>query len=204
MSTHKVSAGETLSGLAAKDRTSVRALAKANHISNPDLIRAGAGLRIPGSSDGFEPGKGRKSGGSKKSSEGGSVPTGSGDSQTLANAGYAAAMSIGGYESQKPCATGVSKAIKSSLGVSVSGNGNQIDNNLATNRFRQVNISLAEALKSPGYVLTWECTSTAAGSKFGHAGITAGDGRSSYSDFVEGDTLGGSAGRSDLKIFMPT
>jgi hypothetical protein len=64
-------------------------------------------------------------------------------------------------------------------------------------------MSLEQALKTPGLVLTWEKTSTAAGSIYGHTAITAGDGLTSYSDFIESNTLAGSSGRSGLKIFAP-
>ncbi len=110
-------------------------------------------------------------------------------------------MGMGGYNSQGLCATGVSRAIQSALGLSVHGNGNQIDNNLPKNKFKQVNISLAEALKIPGLVLTWEKTSSAAGSIYGHTAITLGDGHSSSSDFIERNTH--NTGRSGLKIFVP-
>lgn len=120
----------------------------------------------------------------------------------LANNARAVAMSMGGYSSQGLCATGVSRAIQNTYGIKVWGNGNQIDDNLPRNKFKQVNLTLAEALKIPGLVLTWEKTSTAAGSKYGHTAITSGDGRSSYSDFVENNTLG-AGGRSGFKVFMP-
>ncbi|MET0404809.1 MAG: CHAP domain-containing protein, partial [Cystobacter sp.] len=104
--------------------------------------------------------------------------------------------------SQGLCATGVSRAIQNAFGVKVWGNGNQIDNNLPRNKFQQVNMSLAEALKTPGLVLTWEKTSSRLGSIYGHTAITTGDGRSSVSDFIERNTLG-ATGRSGLKIFRP-
>jgi len=121
----------------------------------------------------------------------------------LAAAGRQAALSIGGYQSQGLCATGVSKAIQSAFGFKVWGNGNQIDNNLPRDKFKQVNMSLAEALKTPGLVLTWEKTSTRLGSIYGHTAITTGDGRSTVSDFIESNTLN-AGGRSGLKIFRPT
>jgi peptidoglycan hydrolase-like protein with peptidoglycan-binding domain len=121
----------------------------------------------------------------------------------LAAAGRQAALSIGGYQSQGLCATGVSKAIQSAFGFKVWGNGNQIDNNLPRDKFKQVNMSLAEALKTPGLVLTWEKTSSRLGSIYGHTAITTGDGRSSVSDFIESNTLN-AGGRSGLKIFRPT
>jgi hypothetical protein len=56
---------------------------------------------------------------------------------------------------------------------------------------------------TPGLVLTWEHTSTRLDSIYSHTAITAGDGHSSCSDFIETNTLAGSSGRSGLRIFMP-
>lgn len=110
---------------------------------------------------------------------------------------------MGGYNSQGLCATGVSRAIQNAYGIKVWGNGNQIDNNLPRNRFKEVHMSLAEALRTPGLILTWERTSTRLGSIYGHTAITAGDGHTSYSDFIERNTLAGGASRSGLRIFAP-
>ncbi len=119
----------------------------------------------------------------------------------LAAAGTRAAMGMGGYNSQGLCATGVSRAISSAMGIGVSGNGNQIDNNLPRSRFKQLHISLEQALKIPGLILTWERTSSAAGQKYGHTAITRGDGHTSMSDFIESYTTNN--GRTGLKIFVP-
>ena len=83
------------------------------------------------------------------------------------------------------------------------GNGNQIDNNLPRSMFKQVKIPLAQALKMPGVILTWEKTSSRLGSIYGHTAITLGDGHSSASDFIESNTLAGNASRRGLKIFVP-
>lgn len=45
---HRVRPGETLSSIAARHGTSVAALARANQLSDPDLIVAGQRLRVPG------------------------------------------------------------------------------------------------------------------------------------------------------------
>ncbi|QRN94358.1 LysM peptidoglycan-binding domain-containing protein [Archangium violaceum] len=214
MSTYRIRPGDTLSALAGRFNTSVSELARLNKIANPNLIYAGKSLRIPGHArnDSFEPTKSggpRRGSGTKGSGQvGESRGTASPGNVTpamrkLASAGRAAAMSIGGYNSQGLCATGVSKAIQNAFGFKVWGNGNQIDNNLPRDKFKQVNMSLEEALKIPGLVLTWEKTSSRLGSIYGHTAITTGDGRSSVSDFIERNTLG-AGGRSGLKIFMPT
>ena len=205
---YKIRPGDTLSQLASRFGTSVRALAQANGIRNVNLIYAGANLRV----DGFDrrPSAPRPNAPSRSPSQtqGPSPISSSGSIEAtatmrrLAQAGRAAAMSMGGYNSQGLCATGVSRAIVNEMGIKVWGNGNQIDDNLPRSKFKQVNISLAEALKIPGLVLTWERTSSAAGSKYGHTAITTGDGRSSVSDFIERNTLN-AGGRTGLKIFVP-
>ncbi|WP_257456533.1 LysM peptidoglycan-binding domain-containing protein [Archangium lipolyticum] len=215
MSTYLIRKGDTLSALASRFNTSVSTLAKLNKIANPNLIYAGKTLRIPGhsQSDSFEPSKGTKRPGRSSGTKGGNQveesrgTAGPGQAtaamRKLASAGRAAALSMGGYNSQGLCATGVSKAIQNAFGFKVWGNGNQIDNNLPRDKFKQVNMSLEQALKIPGLVLTWEKTSSRLGSIYGHTAITTGDGRSSVSDFIERNTLG-AGGRSGLKIFMPT
>lgn len=46
--THRVTRGETLSGIAARYGTSVRSLARRNHLADPNLILAGTTLQVPG------------------------------------------------------------------------------------------------------------------------------------------------------------
>ncbi|MFO0600033.1 MAG: peptidoglycan-binding protein [Myxococcaceae bacterium] len=122
--------------------------------------------------------------------------------RALARASTQVARSMGGYRGLGLCATGVSRAIARAMHLSVHGNGNQIDNNLPRRHFKQIHISLRDALKIPGLVLTWERTSSALGRKYGHTAITLGNGRSSASDFIERNTLY-AGGRSGLKIFLP-
>jgi LysM repeat protein len=224
MSTYRIQSGDTLSALASRYGTSVSALAKANNISNPNLIIAGKTLSIPGhdGKDSFEPAGGARPGSGGTPSAGGAGGTdgsgtvasggttvGAGGIQVtpamrkLAQAGHNAAMGMGGYNSQGLCATGVSRALQSALGLSVHGNGNQIDNNLPKDKFKQINIPLEQALKIPGLVLTWEHTSSRLGSIYGHTAITSGDGKSSASDFIERNTLAAAGSRTGLKIFMP-
>ncbi len=103
------------------------------------------------------------------------------------------------------CAAAVNEAIRRTYRVPMSGNGNQVDNNLPRSHFRELNIPLEEALRRPGLVLTWERTNTRLGSRYGHTAITTGDGRTSVSDYTEGDTMAGSRrmGRQGLRAFEP-
>ena len=53
---YQIRSGDTLSGIAARNHTTVDALMKANpQIRNPNLIVAGHQLNLPGSSDSFQP-----------------------------------------------------------------------------------------------------------------------------------------------------
>ncbi len=118
----------------------------------------------------------------------------------LVSASRDVALSMGGYTSQGLCATGVSRAL-ARFGIPVYGNGNQIDNNLPRDKFKQINVSLAQALKIPGAIITWEKTSTALGSRYGHVAISWGNGRTTSSDFIESNTTG--SGRYGMKVFVP-
>lgn len=202
---HTVRSGDTLSGIAAQNGVSLSSLIAANpQIKNPSLIYPGQTVHIPG---GGSQGGGQVSGGSKTQGTGGvdgpANVNGVNSSQKLADAARSAALGMGGYSSQGLCATGVSRAIQNAYGIKVWGNGNQIDDNLPRNKFKQIDIPLSEALKIPGLVLTWEHTSTSLGAKYGHTAVTLGDGHSSASDFIERNTLAGNASRTGLKIFMP-
>ncbi|MDX2009975.1 MAG: peptidoglycan-binding domain-containing protein [Myxococcaceae bacterium] len=103
------------------------------------------------------------------------------------------------------CARAVNEAISRTYGIGMWGHANQIDNNLPRSHFREVNLSLEEALQRPGLVLTWERTNTRLGSRYGHTAITTCDGRTSVSDYSEADTLAASRrmGRQGLRVFEP-
>ncbi len=183
--------GDTLSAIASRFGSTVSAIAKASGVKNPNVISVGQRLTIPGKGGGTSVSAPKPSGGS------GGIK----GSSTLAAKAKQAALGMGGYRSQGLCATGVSRAILNTYGIKVWGNGNQIDNNLPRNKFKQVNLTLAQALKIPGLVLTWESTSSALGRKYGHTAITLGDGHSSASDFIETWTTNN--GRSGFKVFAP-
>ncbi len=206
MPSHTVRRGESLSQIAARYRTTVSALSRANGITNANNIAAGRTLRIPGATtrDSFETTSTTANTRARtRTSATTSTSTGGGTAlqHRLAQAGRSVALSMGGYRSQGKCATGVNRAILNAMGFRNYGHANQIDNNLPRDRFREVHMSLEQALRTPGLVLTWERTSTRAGRIYGHTAITAGDGHTTYSDFIERNTT--NSGRSGLRIFQP-
>ncbi|MBL8957806.1 MAG: LysM peptidoglycan-binding domain-containing protein [Myxococcaceae bacterium] len=200
-STHLIQRGDTLWALARKYGTTIEKFAKVNGISNPNLIIAGRRLKIPGrGGDSFETGNTgntHNNGGGNAGANLNGYNRSIGNRLVNASRQVAAEMPGSGW-----CAKGVSTAVSRVLGFYPGGNGNTIDDNLARSpKFKEVHMSLAEALKIPGLILSWDRTSSAAGQKYGHTAITWGDGHTSSSDYVEGNTTNN--GRSGLRIFMP-
>jgi hypothetical protein len=196
MSTYTIRAGDTLSALAQRFHTTVGALARLNHISNVNLIYAGAKLKLPGhrTQDTFEP---PPSTGPRPAGNLAGMNRAVGQRLAAASRQVAAEMPGTGW-----CAKGVSTAVSRVLGFYPGGNGNTIDDNLARSaRFKEIHIPLSEALKIPGLVLSWNRTSSSLGSIYGHTAITWGDGHTTSSDYVESNTTNN--GRSGLRIFMP-
>jgi LysM repeat protein len=193
MSTYTIHSGDTLSKIAARFHTSVSALERTNHLANPNHIVAGRTLQIPGSHDSFQaaPTHGsHPSGGSSSGIHG---------SPALAAASRQVAAELPGTGR---CAKGVEMAISRTMGFHPYGNANQLGGALLrSGRFRELHISLQQALKTPGLVLTWQSSRSALGKQFGHTAVTWGDGHTSSSDYVESNTS--NAGRSGLRVFMP-
>lgn len=183
-------------------RAAVMAFQRANGLRADGVVGPDTSQRLFGSRDAkyfdgrsdFTPAPGSGSGGQP-----GRVP---GSASRLVS-------NIRRIEAQMPgsgrCAAAVNEAIRRTYGIPMWGNGNQVDNNLPRSHFRELNISLAEALRRPGLVLTWERTNTRLGSRYGHTAITTGDGRTSVSDYTESDTLAGSRrmGRQGFRVFEP-
>lgn len=101
------------------------------------------------------------------------------------------------------CAKAVNRAIFNTTGVRIYGHANQLKNSIQKAGFREVDMTLDQALKTPGLVLTWDSTNTRLGSKYGHTAITTGDGTTSVSDYVESNTLAASdrMNRQGLHVF---
>ena len=130
--------------------------------------------------------------------------TGTTTQQRLVNAARNTALRMGGHRSTGFCARGVRRAIEQAMpGRTITGNANQTGPSLQRAGFRQVNMSLEQALRTPGAVMTWDRTPTRAGQRHGHIAVSLGDGRSSASDFIERDTLASSRGRTGLRVWLP-
>lgn len=100
------------------------------------------------------------------------------------------------------CAKGVSTAVSRTHGFYPGGNGNTIGTGLLNSgKYKKVSISLAEALKIPGLIFSWQKTSTKLGAIYGHTAISQGNGKSSTCDFYENNTLASSGGRSGLTVY---
>lgn len=121
-------------------------------------------------------------------------------SEALRDAGRYQATTL---NSHGACALGVNRAIEAATGIPRWGDANEIDDNLQRDRFQELNLPLEQALRIPGLVLTWEYSGNSpGGAVYGHTAITEGDGHTSYSDYVEHDTLEPSRNRTGLRVFQ--
>ncbi len=119
--------------------------------------------------------------------------------QKLADNSRAVARELGtvGY-----CARGVRKAVQRTYGFDPGGNGNSIAPGLlASGKYKQINMSLADALKIPGLIFSWQKTSTKKGKIYGHTAISQGNGKSSTCDFYENDTLAKDSSRFGMTVY---
>jgi LysM repeat protein len=199
METYSIRRGDTLSAIASRYGTSAQVLARQNGITNPNMIQAGQSLRVPARTeqtpgrqptghsmvDSFEPAQRQNTSGVR-------------GSRALAEtARRNATARRGGH-----CARGVENTLRDAMGVNIHANANRLDNQLPRNRFREVNMPLEQALRTPGLVLTWERSNHSQGGlRYGHTAITSGDGRTTYSDIVDHNTTG--RGRTGLRVFEP-
>ena len=100
------------------------------------------------------------------------------------------------------CAKGVSTAVQRTHGFYPGGNGNQIGTGLLNSgKYKQVNLSLADALKIPGLIFSWQKTATEAGQKYGHTAISQGNGKDSSCDYYEYNTIDKCGGRTGMTVY---
>lgn len=124
---YRVRNGDTLGKIAQRNNTTVEELARANNIADPNKIRAGQTLNIPGRTDGYDQAPTRASGGAQQPSgtpprsgdtfqtapTGGTAPTGStqasGTNNGYRNIPDLAAFRAGGSNSESAIIVGTSE-----------------------------------------------------------------------------------------------
>jgi murein DD-endopeptidase MepM/ murein hydrolase activator NlpD len=186
MSNYKIQSGDTLSQLARRFGTSVDALAKANGIQNPNLIYAGANLKVPGGSDSFGPPSSTSSSGSAPTSGArGAQPIDASqfgnNAARLAESArrVAANMNTTGW-----CAKGVGDALDAA-GLSsqrVPSAYMKADILARDPRFREIDVSGGNI--PPGAVIVHPAGYNGAGSVHGHIAVSLGNGQEA-SDHIQ-------------------
>jgi putative chitinase len=171
---HVVRSGETLSGIAGRYGTTVSALARANNISNPNLIRAGAQLNIPGRAGGSAaPAPGRPASGPGPVS--GSPGQFGSRAEHLANVarGVASRMNTRGW-----CARGVFNSLQAAgMAIPRSPSAYMAANTLARDpRFREVQLSDAQIRNLPPGAIVVSGAYNSPGNPHGHIAVTLGNG----------------------------
>ncbi|MFH1807750.1 MAG: LysM domain-containing protein [Pseudomonadota bacterium] len=185
-SSYTVKRGDTLSGIAARNGTSVDALVRANNIRNPNVISVGQRLTIPGRS---------------ASSSAASAPTASPTSanakmQNLAKVarGVASKMNSRGW-----CARGVFDSLqKAGMAIPRSPSAYMAASTLARDpRFREVKLTDAQIRKLPPGAIVVSAAYNSPGNPHGHIAITLGNGMEA-SDHIGQLGLNGTQ-----RVFLP-
>lgn len=181
MSTYRIQSGDTLSKLASRFGTTVSELARANNIKNPDLIYAGANLKIPGKKDDFQPGGAPSSsggtGGTQAPAVSGQLPSEFGpNAGRLAESARrtAASMNTTGW-----CARGVNRALEAAgLQVPRKASAYMYGDMLAKDsRFREVKLSDEQIRNLPPGAIVVSGAYNSPGNPHGHIAVTLGNGK---------------------------
>ncbi|CAM3493761.1 LysM peptidoglycan-binding domain-containing protein [Corallococcus soli] len=185
---YRIQRGDTLSALAGRFGTSVSALAKANGISNPDLIITGNSLKIPGKGDSFQSGGasggGRSSGASSSGGTfgpSGAAPMGEipssfgGNASRLASAARSMASSM---DTRGWCAKGVNRSLAAAgLNVNPLPSAYMYGNVLAKDsRFREVSLTDEQIKQLPPGAIVVSDAYNSPGNPHGHIAVTLGNG----------------------------
>ncbi|WP_240358868.1 LysM peptidoglycan-binding domain-containing protein [Myxococcus vastator] len=181
---YRIRSGDTLSALANRFGTSVSALAKANNIKNPDLIYAGATLKIPGRSDDFQASGGAAAGGASGGRAGaagnaGAVGTDPGRFGSNAERLAASARSMASSMNTRGwCAKGVNRSLAAAgLYVNPLPSAYMYGNVLARDsRFREVRLSDAQIHQLPPGAIVVSDAYNSPGNPHGHIAVTLGNG----------------------------
>lgn len=202
---YRIKSGDTLSQIAARYGTSVSKLAQANNIKNPDLIYAGATLRIdsfsrtpsssPGSASSSRPAAAPASRPSGASS---TVPGGTFGSKTDRLAASARSMAAS-MNTRGWCAKGVNRALgNAGLYVNPLPSAYMYGNVLAKDsRFREVSLTDDQIRKLPPGAIVVSAAYNSPGNPHGHISVTLGNGMEA-SDHIQQLYLAGTQ-----RVFIP-
>jgi LysM repeat protein len=180
VSTYKIQSGDTLSQLSRRFGTSVGELARANGIQNPDLIYAGASLRIPGRSDSF----GGPSAAPTSGARGAQPIDASQFGNNAARLAEAARRVAANMNTTGWCAKGVGDALDAA-GLSsqrVPSAYMKADILARDPRFREINVSGGNI--PPGAVIVHPSRYNGTGSIHGHIAVSLGNGQEA-SDHIQ-------------------
>ncbi|MCY1031022.1 LysM peptidoglycan-binding domain-containing protein [Corallococcus sp. BB11-1] len=207
---YRIQRGDTLSALAGRFGTSVSALAKANGISNPDLIITGNSLKVPGQADSFQSGGatggGRASSGASSSGgtfgASGAAPMGEipssfgGNASRLASAArsMASSMNTTGW-----CAKGVNRSLAAAgLNVNPLPSAYMYGNVLAKDsRFREVSLTDEQIKQLPPGAIVVTDAYNSPGNPHGHIAVSLGNGMEAS------DHVGRIATHGTQRVFIP-
>ncbi len=200
---YRIAAGDTLSKLAARFKTSVSELMKANpHVKNANLIIAGRSLRIPGASDSYASAKTAPnpvsaptttSSGAASSSIAGKFDS---TAQHLANVARQVASSM---DTRGWCARGVMTALeKAGLKVPRVPSAWMAASKLAADpRFREVKLTDAEIKKLPPGAIIVSGAFNSPTNPHGHIAVSLGNGKEA-SDHIANIRTNGTQ-----RVFIP-
>ena len=207
---YRIQRGDTLSALAGRFGTTVSALAKANGISNPNLIITGNSLKIPGKTDDFQA-SGTSRGGQSSSAQGaqggtqgaqgaasmGQIPSSFGpNAGRLASSAEAMASSM---NTTGWCAKGVNRSLAAAgLPVNPLPSAYMYGDVLARDsRFREVSLSDEQIRQLPPGAVVVTAAYNSPGNPHGHIAVTLGNGREA-SDHVANISTAGTQ-----RVFIP-
>jgi LysM repeat protein len=184
MSTYRIQSGDTLSQLASRFGTSVDALAKANGIQNPDLIYAGASLRIPGRTDSFGGPSGGPSAAPTSGARGAQPIDASQFGNNAARLAETARRVAANMNTTGWCAKGVGDALDAAgLGSQRVPSAYMKADILARDpRFREIDVSGGNI--PPGAVIVHPAGYNGPGSVHGHIAVSLGNGQEA-SDHIQ-------------------
>lgn len=192
--------GDTLSALAARFKTSVTALAKANNIKNVDLIFSGASLKVGGGKDSFEnAGAAGAAGGASRASGPSSVSSSEfgGSATKLAQAAEATGNRL---NSRGWCAKGVADSLANAGfgGIPRQPSAYMYADVLARDsRFKEVQLTDDQIRKLPPGAVVVSDKFNSPGNPHGHIAVTLGNGRESS------DHLGNLYLAGTQRVFIP-